>query len=667
MGSPCGPSSTFGFDQSVPHGKHRRKRKKRLKARDGDALKPDLTHHPSLQAGTPLSYQVIARKWRPQSFDEVTGQEHVTTPLRNAIRTGRVPHAILLTGPRGTGKTTLARIVALSLNCDSGPTETPCGQCHSCSEIAAGRSTDVQEIDAASRTGVDDVRQLNEAMRYHPTPGKHRIFVVDEVHMLSTAAFNALLKTLEEPPPDSLFVFATTNPEKLPTTVLSRCQRYDLRLFGISAVAHRLGEICKAEGISISETNLRILAREGRGSMRDSQTLLDQVISYGGTEISDEALATMLDLVDRRLLLEILTACLKGDAKSALLGCQRALQSGTEAKKLMDSLIQMLRDAVVVALAPNVEGLVEGGEGELEELQELSQHGGVQTLRRMFKLLIKEQEDLTWAPQPFAVLEMAVVRLASLPSGEDVAELIGRLKRLERQIASGGVGPKGGGPTPSSRSSQSPNAAPHRERPGASASSPTPPAVPAPKAPEATVAPEFKRPTSSPPPSSINETSVEPKPSQAAPHSSTPSASSAPPPRAGGLHDVPLATVMDRLKAFAQKEDRALFSSLDGARLLERSNGSLRIGIGNTFHRNRIESQLQALTETTERFFAEPMRLEIVADDRGPASAATPSPKGGKREHERKRRSEALNHPSINLGLEELRGEIVEIRPLGSE
>ncbi|MEE3329008.1 MAG: DNA polymerase III subunit gamma/tau [Myxococcota bacterium] len=582
-----------------------------------------------------MSYQVIARKWRPQNFDQVTGQEHVTTPLRNAIRTGRFPHALLLAGPRGTGKTTLARIIARCLNCDAGPTETPCGECSSCREIVSGRSTDVQEIDAASRTGVDDMRELNEAIRYAPTPGKHRIFVIDEVHMLSKNAFNALLKTLEEPPPNSLFVFATTNPEKLPFTVLSRCQRYDLRLFGTSAVAERLGEICQAEGVKASEASLRILAREGHGSMRDSQTLLDQVIAYGDGEITDDALTTMLDLVDRRLLLEILGACVDGDPGAALVGCQRALQSGAEAGRLAESLGQMLRDAVVLALAPKAESLVEGSEGELEELRALAQRAGAQTLRRMFKILIKEQEDFAWVPQPFAALEMAVVRLATLPSGEDVAELVEQLKQLERKLARGGAGGGGGVQAAPITKTTPPAKAP---RPGASA-------APIPSEP----APPRESPIAEP----------------AAPSPKTAPAS--PPPQAEVEPGAPLGVVMDRLKAFAQKEDRALFSSLDAARLLDRSEGSLRIAIPNAFHRKRIEGQIETLQGTVERFFGKRLTVEIVAGQTETKSATAPPSVGEKRERDRRQRNAALNHPAINMGLEELRGEIVEIRPLGSD
>jgi DNA polymerase-3 subunit gamma/tau len=678
-----------------------------------------------------LSYQVIARKWRPQRFDEVSGQDHVTTALRNAIRSGRIPHAMLLTGPRGVGKTTLARLIARCLNCEKGPTDEPCGSCTSCSEITEGRSTDVQEIDAASRTGVDDMREVIESIRYAAAPGKYRIFIIDEVHMLSTPAFNALLKTLEEPPPRSLFIFATTNPEKIPFTVLSRCQRHDLRRIALSSVAQRLAEICSSEGIEISQGALGSIAREGDGSMRDAQTLFDQVLSYGGNEVQDETVTDVLDLTDRRVLIDILNACVDGDAAAALEACGRANLAGSEAKRLGSELVQLLRDLVVLRLASSADNLVEGSDEELADMRALAERSDPTRLRRMFRSLVKEQEDLAWAPQPFAVLEMAVVRLASMPAGDDVSALLARLDALEKQLRGGGSAggsapPTGGqsaGParpaggstrstkstgsrstertaeaapsapasgerpskaTPSSSAAGGPGAdrsdylsAPREEPKSASPNGQAPsPPEPAPgveatsaaaatttaanTAPgrEATSSPASPASPTGTPQSDIPPTGAEHGPaSDPSPPGQTASAS-APPPGA------PLAVVLDRLRGFAHESHRGLAASLEGGQLLERSEKALRIRLRSAFHAKRLRDRGEELAAVCERFFGHAMRIEIEAAEESLGASASSDPKQ-RREEAKRLRHEALNHPAVNLALEELKGQIVEIRPLG--
>jgi DNA polymerase-3 subunit gamma/tau len=634
---------------------------------------------------------VLARKWRPRTFDEVTGQAHVTTPLRGALRTGRIPHALLFTGPRGTGKTTLARIFACCLNNAKGPSETFDPEDPDCVAIQSGHSTDVQEIDAASRTSVDDMRDIIESIRYAPSPGKHRVYIIDEVHMLSTAAFNALLKTLEEPPPRSLFVFCTTNPEKIPFTVLSRCQRYDLRRIATSEVVGNLRRIAKAEGIAISDASLAAIARAGEGSMRDSLTLMDQLLAYGGDAIEDAQVAEVLDLVDRGLLLAIASASIDGDAAGALSAIRRAWDRGIDAKRLGGELLATLRDLVVLRVAPSA-GLVEGGEADVAALAELAARADEPRLRRMFRALLKEQEDLAWAPDPFAVLEVALVRLAAMPAGDEAEALLGRIDALEKRLRgepseAGGGGPSGGGGQPASREPSASRAEalaraylpkPARSAPPSSESSASQRdgATPAPDAGLAASALESRpnpegatsaaAPTLSPRPSVAPPDEEPPLPDEAPPEAFegyAPAAARGQSARSGA--PAPLTQVFDRLRSFAQDENRGLFAALEGGRLLAKSEDALRIAVPSAIAARRLEARKPDLESVCARFFGRPVRVELVADASSAAAGASAARSSGDGELARKRRQEALAHPAVNAALEILGGEIDEIRTLG--
>ena len=392
-----------------------------------------------------MSYEVLARRWRPRTFDDVVGQRHVSVTLGNAVMSGRLPHAILLAGPRGVGKTSLARILARSLNCDKGPTEKPCGECRPCIEIANSTSLDVQEIDAASNTGIDDVREIRESIRFSASPGKFRIFIVDEVHMLSKPAFNALLKTLEEPPPQSLFVFATTDPQKIPATVLSRVQRFDLRRLGSTELLALIGEIAAAEEIEIPESVQRALVREADGSARDVLTLLDRLLAGVGNKISEDAASAVLDLVDRKMVRDILAPVLACDAPTAITAVRNALAHGADPSRLAAELLAELRNLLVARIVPDASALIDATHDEVTELAERAREHPPETLQRLFRVLLSRVQDLSFAPRPDHALEMAIVRLATLPDGEALTSLIARLDALE---GGGPTTPRGSGPGP---------------------------------------------------------------------------------------------------------------------------------------------------------------------------------------------------------------------------
>jgi len=375
-------------------------------------------------------YLVLARKYRPQRFQDLTGQEHVVRTLVNALKSGRVAHAFLFTGPRGCGKTTSARILARALNCEKGPTPEPCGVCGPCVDIAAGNDVDVQEIDAASNNGVDDVRALREAAKYLPARDRYKIYIVDEVHMLSGAAFNALLKTLEEPPGHIKFLLATTDPQKLPATILSRVQRHNIQLVPLGKIAARLREIAEAEEVRISDGAVTLVARQAQGSMRDALSLLDQLFSAhdpAAGEIGDEEAAQTLGALDTAVVRDIVSAVLARDASAALGGVVRAYEQGADMKRLAEELASQARNLVLASLPGVKQDLPDH---EVRSLaQQAAQHDSAQ-LARVFELLQLAQDEVAKAANPRHALEVALLRAVHLAPAGSLPELVAKLDAL---------------------------------------------------------------------------------------------------------------------------------------------------------------------------------------------------------------------------------------------
>jgi DNA polymerase-3 subunit gamma/tau len=412
----------------------------------------DIPEQPQKPSSAP-AYRVLARKYRPQTFGELIGQDAMVKTLANAIERGRIAHAFLLTGVRGVGKTSTARLIAKALNCigpdgQGGPTITPCNVCEPCRAISEGRHIDVIEMDAASHTGIDDVREIIDAVRYASVSARYKIYIIDEVHMLSKSAFNALLKTLEEPPEHVKFLFATTEVNKVPVTVLSRCQRFDLRRIPAEKLAAHFAEVSKAEGVDIDPEALGMIARAAEGSARDGLSILDQAIAHGAGTVTAEQVRDMLGLADRGRIRRLLQLVLSGDANAALTELDEAHELGIDPTQLLRGLMESLHSATRAKAGATADTLQSAEEREGAEA--MAQQLGWGTIHRLWQMLLKGLQDVEIAPDPREAAEMALLRLIHAADMPDPAALITKLSG-EGGVSAPAPAPasKGSGPSAS--------------------------------------------------------------------------------------------------------------------------------------------------------------------------------------------------------------------------
>ena len=603
-----------------------------------------------------MSYLVLARKYRPQRFTELVGQEHVARTLTNAIAQNRVHHAFLFTGARGVGKTSAARILAKALSCVNGPTAEPCGVCESCVEIAAGNSVDVVEIDGASNTGVDDVRTLREGVRYLPAKGRLKIYIIDEVHMLSTSAFNALLKTLEEPPAHVVFIFATTEAHKIPTTILSRTQRYDFKLIPTAQLVAHLEGILKAEAIPFQPDGLRLLARQAAGSVRDGLSLLDQVIAYvGEATISRDVVSEVLGVADRSLLVDLARHVLDRDVASTLRLLAAAVERGLDLGQLARAFLSLLRDIEVVARVGGADlaDLIDATAEELEVLRALAGAATGTATRSpgagaaadrvpvLFDRWARAVEEAGKAAHPRLILEMAAVDLCQAEPLEPLGDLLDRLEALEGRLGA----PGGGGGTSSEGSRGNGRPATAAPRPASYASPPParPPVVsaPAPAVAASAVAPPV---------------AVVPAPPPAPANGNAPVNGVAPAPSEGWR----------RTRTVLEQKRPRLAALLANASVLQLDATAITLGFADRTDGDAAEKQRNDIEQALAAEFGAPVRL-TVKQDAGAKSAAVMRAEiveeaDAMALDKRKREQEARQHPMIQKAQDLFGAAIREIK-----
>ncbi|MBI4495683.1 MAG: DNA polymerase III subunit gamma/tau [Deltaproteobacteria bacterium] len=552
-----------------------------------------------------MSYLVLARRWRPQTFDEVIGQEPIVRALQNALITRRVAHAYLLAGPRGVGKTSVARILAKALNCPEGTTGQPCNACASCHEIREGIAVDVLEIDGASNRGIDEVRELRENVRYLPSKNKYKVYIIDEVHMLTDAAFNALLKTLEEPPPHVVFIFATTEPHKIPPTILSRCQRYDLRRIPTARIVEHLKTIAAREGVEVSEGSLHLIARQAEGSIRDAQSLLDRVLSFSGPKVSDGAVIEALGVIDRQLLHEAVEGVVAGDRGRLLQIAAKVHGFGYDPKHFCAELAGVLRDLLVMKTFSRdgqvPPGLLDLPEDEVRGLSAQAEKLTPEELHALFRSVLATHDEVARSAFPRLVLEMNLARLVLRRPILPVEEVLQKLQRMEERLGK----EEPAGPAPAALS--------------------VPPTIPA-----------------ASPPSARNSE-----------------------PEGGRQEGGPVEEKWKTFLAFAKKKKPPLASLLEHGVPLALGGERLEIGYPeNSFYLERMQEAdtRTALQNLCAEFFRQDLPVHIAGlasrpPDRDPAGAGDgegPSPAD--------RKEKALNHPLVREAIHIFGGRVVEIK-----